>query len=122
MNEKNIVLNNVEAAKEFVKAASECDFDIDVYFNRIALDAKSLLGILSLDLRSKLRVCYSGENAGSIQFWQNMRHNLSKRGCLKRNCCLGRQFFSVLCIFLLINKSFTVILDITLFYQYANVC
>ena len=62
MNEKNIVLNNVEAAKEFVKAASE--FDIDVYFNRIALDAKSLLGILSLDLRSKLRVCYSGENAG----------------------------------------------------------
>ena len=52
MNEKNIVLNNVEAAKEFVKAASECDFDIDVYFNRIALDAKSLLGILSLDLRS----------------------------------------------------------------------
>ena len=62
MNEKNIVLNNVEAAKEFVKAASECDFDID--FNRIALDAKSLLGILSLDLRSKLRVCYSGENAG----------------------------------------------------------
>ena len=60
MNEKNIVLNNVEAAKEFVKAASECDF----YFNRIALDAKSLLGILSLDLRSKLRVCYSGENAG----------------------------------------------------------
>lgn len=47
-----------------MKAASECDFDIDVYFNRIALDAKSLLGILSLDLRSKLRVCYSGENAG----------------------------------------------------------
>ena len=53
MNEKNIVLNNVEAAKEFVKAASECDFDIDVYFN-----------ILSLDLRNQLRVCYSGENAG----------------------------------------------------------
>ena len=62
--DKTILLNYVEAAKEFVKAASECDFDIDVYFNRIALDAKSLLGILSLDLRSKLRVCYSGENAG----------------------------------------------------------
>ena len=72
MNEKNIVLNNVEAAKEFVKAASECDFDIDVYFNRIALDAKSLLGILSLDLRSKLR---AEKTPDSIQFWQNMRHN-----------------------------------------------
>ena len=54
MNEKNIVLNNVEAAKEFVKAASECDFDIDVYFNRIAWTSTDLLGILSLDLRSKL--------------------------------------------------------------------
>ena len=51
MNEKNIVLNSVEAAKEFVKAASECDFDIDVYFNRIALDAKSLLicGLLLIE-------------------------------------------------------------------------
>ena len=72
MNEKNIVLNNVEAAKEFVKAASECDFDIDVYFNRIALDAKSLLGILSLDLRSllqrrKRRIQYSsGKICGII--------------------------------------------------------
>lgn len=78
MNEKNIVLNSVEAAKEFVKAASECDFDIDVYFNRIALDAKSLLGILSLDLRSKLRVCYSRRKR-RIQYssgkicWHNYR-------------------------------------------------
>ena len=64
MIEKKIVLNSVDGAREFVKAATECDFDIDVYFNRIALDAKSLLGILSLDLRSQLKVCYSGENAG----------------------------------------------------------
>lgn len=64
MNEKSIVLNSIEGAREFVSAASECDFDIDVYFNRIALDAKSLLGILSLDLRSILRVRYSGNNEG----------------------------------------------------------
>lgn len=64
MNEKSIVLNSIEGAKEFVSAASACDFDIDVYFNRIALDAKSLLGILSLDLRSILKVRYSGNNEG----------------------------------------------------------
>lgn len=75
MNEKNIVLNNVEAAKEFVKAASECDFDIDVYFNRIALDAKSLLGILSLDLRRSSESATAEKTPDSIQFWQNMRHN-----------------------------------------------
>ena len=61
---KVIRLSDMNEVRDFVRAAGECDFDIDVYFNRIALDAKSLLGILSLDLRSKLRVCYSGENAG----------------------------------------------------------
>ena len=64
MIERKIRLTDTEEVKDFVRAAGKCDFDIDVYFNRIALDAKSLLGILSLDLRSKLRVCYSGENAG----------------------------------------------------------
>ena len=62
MNEKNIVLNNVEAAKEFVKAASECDFDIDVSYNRIVIDAKSLLGILSMDLTRVLTVRCYGES------------------------------------------------------------
>ena len=64
MSQSKIKLNATEEVQEFVNAASRCDFDIDVYFNRIALDAKSLLCILSLDLRSKLRGCYSGENAG----------------------------------------------------------
>jgi phosphotransferase system HPr-like phosphotransfer protein len=62
MSERVIVLNSIEGAREFVNAASACDFDVDVYFNRIALDAKSLLGILSLDLRSILRVRYCGNN------------------------------------------------------------
>ena len=62
MNEKNIVLNNVEAAKEFVKAASECDFDIDVYYNRFLIDAKSILGVLSLDLTRELTVDCHGES------------------------------------------------------------
>ena len=62
MNEKNIVLNSVEAAKEFVKAASECDFDIDVYYNRVVIDAKSILGVCSLDLTKDLTVRMYGEN------------------------------------------------------------
>ena len=37
MNEKNIVLNSVEAAKEFVKAASECDFDIEHIVTAMAM-------------------------------------------------------------------------------------
>ena len=61
---KNITLKmyNVEAAKEFVKAASECDFDIDVYYNRFLIDAKSILGVLSLDLTRELTVDCHGES------------------------------------------------------------
>ena len=51
MNEKNIVLNNVEAAKEFVKAASECDFDIDVYYNECHTTSVSMR-FLSLCMQS----------------------------------------------------------------------
>jgi len=62
MDKREIKLKNIDGAKEFVKAASSCDFDIDVYFNKIALDAKSILGILSLDHRSILTVVYDGYN------------------------------------------------------------
>ena len=62
MKQKRIMLPIVEEAKEFVAAASRCDFDIDVFYNRIIIDAKSLLGVLSLDLTRVLTVEYNGEN------------------------------------------------------------
>ena len=49
MKEHQIMLNATEDVKEFVNAASKCDFDIDISYNRIIIDAKSLLGILSMD-------------------------------------------------------------------------
>ena len=62
MKQKRIMFPTVEEAKEFVAAASRCDFDIDVFYNRIIIDAKSLLGVLSLDLTRVLTVEYNGEN------------------------------------------------------------
>lgn len=52
----------VSDAKRFVSAASRCDFDIDVFYNSIIIDAKSLLGVLSMDLTRELTVKYGGEN------------------------------------------------------------
>ena len=40
----------MKEVKEFVSVAGKCDFDIDVYYNRITIDAKSIMGIFSLDL------------------------------------------------------------------------
>ena len=47
---------------EFVKAAGQCDFDVDVFYNRVIIDAKSILGVLSLDLNQTLTVRYSEKN------------------------------------------------------------
>jgi len=45
---KLIKLTAPEEAQEFVKAASEFNFDIDMRFNKVIVDAKSFLGVLSL--------------------------------------------------------------------------
>ena len=62
--EKKIKLTELEEVKEFVNTAGNCDFDIDVSYNsnRIIIDAKSMLGVLSLDLTRALTVKYGGEN------------------------------------------------------------
>lgn len=62
MKQKRIMLPTIEAAKKFVASAEKCDFDIDVFYNRVVIDAKSLLGVMSLDLTRVLTVEYNGDN------------------------------------------------------------
>ena len=51
-----IKLSEKDQAVEFVKSAGKCDFDIDVFYNRVIIDAKSILGVLSLDFSKVLTV------------------------------------------------------------------
>lgn len=62
MKQRRIMLPTIEAAKRFVAGAEACDFDVDVFYNRIIIDAKSILGVMSLDLTKVLTVEYNGEN------------------------------------------------------------
>lgn len=65
MLEKKIKLSQIQDVKEFVSSAEKCDFDIDVFYNRISIDAKSIMGVLSLDLSQVLTVKYGGKD---VQF------------------------------------------------------
>lgn len=47
----------------FVNAANRCEFDVDVNYNRVLVDAKSILGVLSMDLGRVLTVKCYGESA-----------------------------------------------------------
>ena len=61
MKETRIRLN-MDDVHDFVKAATKCDFDIDVRYNRFLVDAKSILGVLSMDLTQVLTVQCHGES------------------------------------------------------------
>ena len=62
MNEKKIKLAGTEEVRDFVREAGKCDFDIDISYNRVIIDAKSFLGVLSLDLNRELTVKYGGHD------------------------------------------------------------
>lgn len=62
--------NETADVKEFVQAASKCDFDVDISYNRVIIDAKSILGILSMDLTKVLTVTCHGEDHEFNRFLQ----------------------------------------------------
>ena len=52
-----------DEVQHFVDVASKCDFDIDIYYNRYVVDAKSFLGVYGLDFGKPLTVSYDGFNS-----------------------------------------------------------
>ncbi len=49
-----------EEVKDFVAAAGKSAYDIDIYYNSYVVDAKSILGVLGLDLHKLLTVTING--------------------------------------------------------------
>ncbi len=75
MKQRKIMLKTIEDAKNFVNASMKCDFDIDIFYNRVVIDAKSILGVMSLDLTHVLTVEYTGENDEYEAFLDTLEAN-----------------------------------------------
>lgn len=54
MKTVKININTINDVKNFVSIVSRCDFDVDIVSGRYAIDAKSIMGIFSLDLMNKI--------------------------------------------------------------------
>ena len=52
----NIILDSVDKVKDFVREVSKFETDIDLVSSRFLVYAKSLMGILSLDLTKPIEV------------------------------------------------------------------
>ena len=52
----NLLLGSINDVKDFVNTVSKYDFDVDLTSGRYVVDAKSIMGIFSLDLSKPIKV------------------------------------------------------------------
>ncbi len=52
----NMLLSSINDVKDFVNVVSRYDFDVDLTSGRYVVDAKSIMGIFSLDLSKPIKV------------------------------------------------------------------
>ncbi len=62
MKKVNIKLGTINDVKEFVNVVALCDYDVDLVSGRYAIDAKSIMGIFSLDLSKPVELCAHVDN------------------------------------------------------------
>jgi hypothetical protein len=63
MKEIKIKLGSVQDIREFVNVVILADYDVDLVQGRYVIDAKSIMGIFSLDLLSPITLVAHTENA-----------------------------------------------------------
>lgn len=63
MRKMKIVLDSIESVKEFVALTNSYAFESDLVSGRYAVDAKSIMGIFSLDLAKPLDFVVHDESA-----------------------------------------------------------
>ena len=56
MKTANIRINTIEDVKNFVTTVTKCNYDVDIVSGRYAIDAKSIMGIFSLDLSKPIKL------------------------------------------------------------------
>lgn len=68
MKTVQISLNSIDKVKSFVNAITQFNFDFDLISGRYVIDAKSIMGIFSLDLSKpiNLNVHAEGNNLDEV--------------------------------------------------------
>lgn len=61
-----IMINQITDIHEFIKFAGNCKCDVELKSGKYTIDAKSMLGVFSLDLSQPVEVIMGGEDAAFI--------------------------------------------------------
>jgi len=62
----NIMLHSIDDVKRFVNTVNRYDFDVDLTSGRYVVDAKSIMGIFSLDLSKPIKVEVYSDDADAF--------------------------------------------------------
>ena len=71
MKKTTIMLATINDVKNFVSEVSLCDYDVDLLSGRYAVDAKSIMGIFSLDLSKPISLEAHTDDA--TEFFENIK-------------------------------------------------
>ncbi len=66
MKNFNIKLVTLQDVRDFVNIVAAAEYDIDLTSGRYVVDAKSIMGIFSLDLLSPIKVTVHSDNAETL--------------------------------------------------------
>lgn len=66
MKTVQISLNSIGKVKSFVNTISQFEYDFDLISGRYVIDAKSIMGIFSLDLSKPIDLNIHAENEASV--------------------------------------------------------
>ncbi|GHU45656.1 hypothetical protein FACS1894120_0900 [Clostridia bacterium] len=66
MKEFVINIHTIDEVKRFVNTVSKYSYDVDVVSGRYAIDAKSIMGLFSLDLSKDLKIKIHSESCDDL--------------------------------------------------------
>ena len=68
MKKVRIKLRAIDDVKVFVNSVAKYDFDVDLVSGRYAIDAKSIMGIFSLDLSNEIELkAHTDDDKGFLE-------------------------------------------------------
>ena len=67
MKTVQISLNSIDKVKSFVNAITQFEFDSDLISGRYVIDAKSIMGIFSLDLSKELKMIAHTDDTAELE-------------------------------------------------------
>ena len=67
MKEFNVKIVTIDDVKKFVSTVMTFNYDIDIISGRYAIDAKSIMGIFSIDLSKELKLVAHTDDTAELE-------------------------------------------------------